>query len=120
MLVRIDEGPRIRLRAEFGTADFDAEYQAAITGQPRPKKGAPAAGSLEWLIARYRESVAWTTLSAATRRQRENIFKHVIASAGGEPYTRITEASIIAGRERRAATPAQARNFLVGRKCSLR
>jgi integrase len=110
--VRIGKGPRIRLRAEFGTADFNAEYHTAITGQPRPKKGTPAAGSLEWLIARYRETVAWSTLSPATRRQRENIFKHVIASAGAEPYARITEAMIIAGRDRRAATPAQARNFL--------
>jgi integrase len=51
-------------------------------------------------------------LSNATRRQRENIFKHVLANAGTEPYRRITEATIIAGRDRRASTPAQARNFL--------
>ena len=48
----------------------------------------------------------------ATRRQRENILKHVIASAGTEPYRFIAEATIMAGRERRAATPSQARNFL--------
>jgi site-specific recombinase XerD len=38
--------------------------------------------------------------------------QHVVASAGAEPYARITEATIKAGRDRRAATPAQARNFL--------
>ena len=27
-------GKRIRLRAEFGTPEFDAEYQAAIAGKP--------------------------------------------------------------------------------------
>ncbi|MGC2055799.1 MAG: hypothetical protein WA665_20115 [Pseudolabrys sp.] len=53
--VRIGKGPRTRIRAEFGTPEFDAEYKAAISGAPRPKKGAPAAGSLAWLIERYRE-----------------------------------------------------------------
>ena len=49
----------------------------------------------------------------ATRRQRENIFLHVIATAGTQPVTKITKATITAGRDRRAVqTPAQARNFL--------
>ena len=55
---------------------------------------------------------AWSTLSPATRRQRENIFLHVIGTAGQKPFARIDAAAIRAGRERRAATPAQARNFL--------
>ena len=53
--VRVGKGPRIRIRAAFGTAEFEAEYQAAINGAARPAKGAPAAGTLAWLIARYRE-----------------------------------------------------------------
>jgi hypothetical protein len=36
--VRVDKGRRIRLKAEFGSDDFHAEYQAAITRTPRPKK----------------------------------------------------------------------------------
>jgi integrase len=111
--VRIGKGPRIRLRAEYGSPEFDGEYQAAVSGQPTPKKGAPSAGTLAWLIARYRETTAWNAgLSAATRRQRENIFKHVLDSAGQQPFARITAQTIMAGRERRATTPAQARNFL--------
>src|SRR5262249_41489161 len=65
-----------------------------------------------WLIARYRETAAWSVLSAATRRQRENIFRHVIETARDRPFAKIDSATIIAGRERRASTPAQARNFL--------
>jgi integrase len=109
--VRLDKGARIRLRAEYGTPDFDAEYQAALSGTPRRKQGV-AAGSLAWLIARYRETSAWSTLSAATRRQRENIFQHVLQSAGDQPFAKISTAAIMAGRERRAKTPAQSRNFL--------
>ena len=104
-------GKRIRLRADFGTPDFDAEYQAALAGNPLRSK-APNEGTLAWLIERYRETSAWSHLSAATRRQRENIFLHVLETAGNQPLAKITPASIIAGRERRAATPAQARNFL--------
>jgi integrase len=110
--VRLGKGRRIRLLAEYGTADFAAEYQAALTASPRPKKGAPQAGTLAWLIDRYRETFEWSGLSAATRRQRENIFVHILEAAGQESFARITQQTIMAGRERRVLTPAQARNFL--------
>jgi integrase len=113
---RRGHGGRIRISGQFGTPEFDAQYQAALTGQKplaRPKIGAPATGTLAWLIERYRDSVAWREgLSVATKRQRENIFKHVIESAGTKPYSMITQHAIVAGRERRASTPAQARNYL--------
>jgi integrase len=110
--VRVGKGPRTRIHAKYGTPEFDAEYQAAVNGSPRPKKGAPATGTLAWLVARYRETAAWAGLSTATRRQRENIFKHVIETAGTQPFVKITKATIEAGRDRRALTPAQARHFL--------
>src|SRR5262245_45990422 len=110
--VRVGKGKRVRLRAEYGTPEFTAEYQAAVSGAPRPKKGAPAVGTLAWLIARYRETTAWAGLSVATRRQRENIFKRVIEAAGTASYAKITRKTILDGRERRAHTPAQARHFL--------
>jgi integrase len=110
--VRIGKGPRIRIRAQFGTPEFDDEYQAAVSGKPRPKKGAPATGTLAWIVARYREVGAWTNLSQATRKQRENILVHVLEAAGDKPFGHITRAHIIAGRERRSKTPSQARHFL--------
>jgi site-specific recombinase XerD len=54
----------------------------------------------------------WSGLSAATRRQRDNIFLHVLETGGGQPFAKITAKHIADGRERRAGTPAQARNFL--------
>ena len=77
------------------------------------KKSESQAGTLAWLIARYRETSAWSNaLALATRRQRENIFKQVIAAAGNKPFVQITTPAIIAGVERRKDTPAQARHFL--------
>ena len=64
------------------------------------------------VITRYRETSAWTAFSLATRRQRENIFKQVLASAGDKPIARITTDTIAAGRDRRIKTPFQARHFL--------
>lgn len=103
---------RIRIRAEYGSLEFQAEYEAALAGQPIPKRGEARSGSLKWLLTRYRETTAWQSLSPATRRQRENIFRHVIKSAGDEPFVRITKSVIASGRDRRHNTPSQARNFL--------
>jgi integrase len=108
--VRIGEGPRIRIRAAFGTSDFDAEYQAAIAAKPRPARGAPEPGSIGWLIDRYQETTAWTKLSRASQRQRQNMLAQIIKAAGGRPYTEITTATLEAARDRRS--PAQGRKFL--------
>src|SRR6476659_3198228 len=109
--VRVDRGPRVRLKAEFGTPEFDAEYRAALVGGP-VRKTSPSNSSLVWLLARYRETTAWSELSPSTRRARDNIFAHVIESAGQEPYARITEATILDGNDGRAATPHAARKVL--------
>lgn len=110
--VRIGKGPRTRLREPYGTPAFDTEYQVAIGGAPAPTPQTPAAASLQWLWDSYRETGAWTGLSLATRRQRENIMRHVLADSGTKPYAAIRPAHIQAGIERRSNTPSAARNFL--------
>jgi integrase len=110
-------GRRIRLHAPYGTPEFEAEFQAALTSAPAPKAistAAPKPGTIAWLIARYRETATWQQdLSAATRRQRDNIFLHIIDNIGDVPIAAITKEKVIEGRDKRAVkTPAQARNFL--------
>jgi hypothetical protein len=61
-----------------------------------------AAGTLGWLVARYRETDPWQRLSLATRRRRENILKQTLISAGDKPIRRITNDVIAAGREMNA------------------
>lgn len=109
---RRGKGVRVRL-PDYAAPEFWPEYEKARqnTGTaPRAIKATQ--GTLEWLIAIYRQSGDYMGLSAATRRQRDNIFSNVIKSAGKAAYSDITRAVIARGREDRAATPAQARNFL--------
>jgi integrase len=107
-------GKRVRIKAAFGTPEFDAEYQAAIAGSSSTRATATkaGAGTLAWLIQRYTETHAYKSLSPATRNNRDRHFRTVVKSAGTAPIAEITKTTIIAGRERRASTPAQARNFL--------
>ena len=35
--VRVNHGPRVRIEAEYGTPQFDAEYRAALAGAPHEK-----------------------------------------------------------------------------------
>lgn len=114
--VRVGHGPRIRIRAEYGTPEFQAEYQAAINGEVKPAGGRARSGTLSWLIDRYRDSSDWSALSKATHRQRINIFKHVIAAAGSEDASDIDRAAVMRGIDRRKETPAAARNFLEAMK----
>jgi integrase len=109
--VRRGHGPRIRIKAGYDTPEFWAEYNAALAGTPRALKMAKPQ-TLAWALERYRNSSAWSALSNATRRQRENIFRAVTKTAGDVLLSTVTTKEIVAGRERRKDTPHAANNFL--------
>lgn len=110
--VREGKGPRIRIKGDYGTLEFEDAYQAALRGDAPQSRPRVANGSLEWLWMLYRQAGAWTELSLATRKQRENIIKPVLLTSGREPLSKITKAAVEAGVKRRAATPTQAKHFV--------
>jgi len=110
--VRFAGGARVRLRAVYGSPEFIAEYEAAIATRASNEPRGSGAGTRRWLWDRYRETGKWASLSPATRRQRENIMRGVLKSAGDKPYAEITRKTVVAGRDRRSATPAMARHFV--------
>jgi integrase len=110
--VRKGTGPRTRIKGDYGSPEFMAAYQAAVSGNARPAVKRAASGSLAWLLERYRDSGDWSKLSGATRRQRDNIFRHVIAAAGDVPASDLEQADIVASVDKRRNTPSQARNYL--------
>lgn len=111
--VRMGDGPRIRLHAPFGSPEFMAEYQAATgaKGKPQPQRRF-GPETLQWLWDRYRDSLAWAELSEATRRQRINVMKRVLAESPHVEFGKIRAKHIRDGIDRRRATPAAARHFL--------
>ncbi|WLC19328.1 tyrosine-type recombinase/integrase [Bradyrhizobium diazoefficiens] len=105
--VRLGKGRRIRIKAAYGTPEFEAAYQAALRGElPLPAAKAPK-GSLEWLWILYRQTSAWSDLSLATRKQRERIMRQVLATGGAQPLSNITPRAIQLGIERRKSFAAR-------------
>lgn len=109
---RKGKGKRIRLPA-FGADGFEAAYLAAVGIKTPPRSSKIANGTTAWIIDQYCESTAYREkYSEATRRQRDNIFKGVVANSGHLPIDAMTKEKIEAGLEKRRHTPSQARNFL--------
>ena len=105
--------PKIRIRGEYGSPEFEAAYQAAVTSAPTRKVQEINAsqGTLEWAWLLYRQSGGWQSKGEATRRQGEQIMRHVLANAGSKPLSKITHAAISDGVDRRAKTPSMAKIF---------
>lgn len=108
--VRVGKGPRIRIKAAYGTPEFEEAYRAALSGESPRATGKAAKGTFEWLWMLYRQTGAWTHLSAATRKQRENIMLQVLKTAGNQPLSGITGSAIKQGIDRRK--PYAARHFV--------
>jgi integrase len=105
---------QVFIRGEYGSPEFDAAYQVAIAGDAAVAKKPEikaSSGTLEWAWLLYKQSASWQSKSEATRRQRENIMKHVLAGAGSHRLSDIDHAAISEGVDRRAKTPSQAKNF---------
>ena len=107
---RRGKGPRIRL-PDFNTPGFEAAYLSAREASSTQIRQKAAFGTLEWLVEQYRASTDYTSLSRATRRQRDNILKGVVAKAGHMPVRAIAAGNVKKGMDDRAATPAQARHY---------
>lgn len=112
--VRKEHGPRIRLRAAYGTEEFQAQYLAACRGEA--PTGAPQRaqhGTLAWLVDRYRETPAWREkLSPSTRRLRENLFRRILAVSGCEPASSITRKAIVAARDKQGLAVSTRRHMV--------
>lgn len=110
---RQDKGPRTRLPDDPDSKEFEAAYAACLSGKPvKAKIDKAPSKSVRWLIDRYKESSAWSSLAPATRRQRDNIFKNILPKIGNLDFSAIQSAHVRNSMEARRSTPAQANNLL--------
>ncbi|UWU80470.1 hypothetical protein N2603_18970 [Bradyrhizobium huanghuaihaiense] len=131
--------PKMRIKAEFGTPEFEAEVDTAIGAQialygnegdyinaqkqrnePRPTLPAtpPKPGTLRWYWSAYKQSDHWLGdlsvgyegLADSTRLQRTGLIESLLPENGEKPFAVLTRKVIKA--EMKARTPAQAGNLL--------
>jgi integrase len=131
--------PKIRIKAEFGTAEFEAEVGTAIAAQialygnegdyinaqkqrnePRPALPETPAkpGTLRWYWNGYKQSDHWLGdlsvghegLAESTRLQRTGLIESLVPDNGEKPFAVLTRKVIKA--EMKARTPSQAGNLL--------
>lgn len=108
-------GPQIRIRGDYGSPEFWANYEAARVTPVAlaPEKPREKVGTLAWLIAEYRASPDWLQeLSEATREARDNIFHPISEKWGDLPVEKLRRVDIKATLDAKAATPFAAKNFL--------
>jgi hypothetical protein len=61
------DGKRTRIRAEYGTPEFMAEYQVALTLNQPATEVRTMAGTMAWLIECFRGTAVWQARSKSTR-----------------------------------------------------
>ena len=83
--------------AEYGTPEFEAEYQAALSSAQRRQKEEQAAGTLGWLVNRYRETRAWTGLSRQ-HGGNERTYSGSLGLAGNKPVVHDHDGEHCGGR----------------------
>jgi integrase len=109
---RRGHGPRTRLKGDYGSRVFLAAYREADAGKPAGVLGRSGEGTFGWLWTLYRASPAFERLSPATKKQRDNLMRLPLERAANHPLEYFDRKFVIASCDARAATPAQARNFL--------
>ena len=108
--------PKIRLRAEPGTAEFDREYRAAIEGRSkrpaRPAARKPLPGSLWELAVAYFGSVDFRRLAARTRHVRRLILDPLLDELGHLPAAEMLPADVRKLRNRKPDKPEAANGIV--------
>ena len=102
----------MRLLGAYGSPEFLATYRRAERGENNHSSARGDEGTFGSLWGLYRDSPAWERLSRSTKKQRDNLMRIALERAGNQPLDVWTRKFIIASLDARAATPAQARNFL--------
>src|SRR5262245_8241843 len=67
--------PKIRLRAKPGSAEFLAEYQAALEGAQETASHGVVPHTYRWLIVQYLASAEFRALDPRTQRVRRGILE---------------------------------------------
>jgi integrase len=108
---RINKGPRTPLPFEYGSAEFMAAYDAALSKHlAAPKK--PDSHTIAWLIDQYQASPQWATTAKETKKQFKYQFTKMKERGGQYRISDVDETTVNEGRDERAHKPSDANKFV--------
>lgn len=103
---------RIRLPGVFGSPEFNAAYDRAMSGDPAPVVAKPAKTTLRWLVDRYYESGRFEHLKSNTKRNRRLMLESTCKNGSQMDFREIDPSEIRKGLMRREGTPTMAQTYL--------
>jgi integrase len=116
--LRLPGRPKLRLRAEPGTDEFEAEYKAALAAPAKPAAlvkppiGAVVPGSIDALVIAYYASAAFQRMDARSQRVRRGILDRFRMENGAKSAERLQPHHLVRIRDAMAATPEAANALL--------
>lgn len=103
---------RIRIRGQYGSPEFMAAYHAAFSGKRLETTNGYERLSLAWCVEQFTASTTWQKLASESRKQMSYQFSRIVENAGSSLITNITRKTVLAGQERRRATPSDANKYV--------
>jgi integrase len=100
--------PKIRMKSQSGTDEFDREYRTAFSAQPATeslREGYTALGTLRWLCEQYYVSAAFQRLGDSTRKVRRGILNDICQKVGALPFKRMEPQHVAKLRDEKATAP---------------
>jgi integrase/recombinase XerD len=106
--------PKIRLRGEPGSDEFNLAYQNALAGiqEERRKVGQPKPGSFGHLCLAYCASITFARLDVSTRNWRRRALEEICENEGDKPVALMQPRHVRRLRDQKADKPGAARNRL--------
>jgi integrase/recombinase XerD len=114
LYVRVPGLRKVRIRQKFGTDEFVAAYNAALTDHVAAPRQAHEAkpGSFRWLCARYYASVTFAALDPATQSWRRRVLDSIAVAHGDKPVVLMEARHVRALRDERRDKPGAANKRL--------
>lgn len=109
---RTGKEKRIRLPGVYGSKEFNAAYDAALSGCPVEEKPKAPQSSMRWLVDRYYESGRYGQYKPNTQRNHRLMLEDICKTGGKRKFAVTTAADIVAGMVRREATPHMASTYV--------
>ena len=120
LYVRVLGRPKVRIRATFGTDEFMAAYNAALSAHVTTPRQANEVkpGSFRHLCVRYYASAAYKSLDISTRNWQRRALDEIAREHGAKPIAMMAPRHVRRIRDAKSETPAAA-NQSVKALCAL-